>query len=76
MCSSNAIRYPINAQAGKVSIHASSISLTTPQLTLDTRLAAAAPMIAVPLVLVVLSGMPNVVATSMQAEAATSDENP
>ena len=40
-CSSSAIRYPIRPHAGKVKTQASTISFTMPQLTLESRRAAA-----------------------------------
>ena len=53
-----AIRKPINPQPGKVRIHVNPISLTIPQLTLDSLRAAPTPMIAVVFVCVVETGIP------------------
>ena len=73
---SQAIRKPMTPQPGKVSTQVSTISLTTDQLTEESRLAAPTPMMAVVLVWVVLTGKLAREEINRQPAAARSAEKP
>jgi hypothetical protein len=64
-----AVNQAIAPQTGKVKIQAIATSLTTLHRTAENRLAAPTPMIAVLIVCVALSGMPNRGASSMAVAA-------
>ena len=66
----------IRPQPGKVKIQVNTMSLTTPKLMADKRLTAPTPIIAVVLVWVVDTGMPNRLEYKRQKEAARSAEKP
>ena len=66
----------IAAQAGKVRIQAATISPATPQRTAEKRFVEPIPMIAVLIVWVVLSGIPNTLATWIAEAAAVSAAKP
>ena len=63
-------------QPGNVMIQVMTISLTTPKLMAESRFTAPTPMMAVVLVWVVLTGIPNREKPSRQAAPAISAEKP
>ena len=71
-----AIMKLISPQPGKVKIQVSTMSFTTPKLTEDRRLAAPTPMMALVLVWVVETGIPERLEYSRQSAAERSAEKP
>ena len=71
-----AITKLINPQPGKVNTQVSTISLTMPKLMADRRFTAPTPIMALVLVWVVDTGMPNRLDNSKHRAAAKSAEKP